>query len=418
MTVEREINLASVYRVVWDRGKRILMVTVATMIVAFLITLVMTKRYGATAEVEIKPSRIGERAMAHWVTPVEVYARYIEGDDTWQGLIDELDLDRKPFNIRKPKKLVDRVDISKYKETSVIQVYAEMETPEMAATLANTLAQRMIDKNLQFLAEEAETTAELLERSLSARLTKDASLEFAYLTAKKEYAIDVWQKHLENLISRWQTLISQQENLTISTLELAKRLSSLDEALTHQPEKFELKRTLSEDLVLLEAIRNANPDQTGADLANLSVTIESINQQHYALLSQKDLLQAQLDGDTAKLTLIESLIPQLKTEIDEIQDQIYVGQLEVTRLKAEYDRSYEIFGGIDKQYGWTPTTVFSERYDIAIINPAIAPPKDRIARPNRPAIVVLSGSLAFLLTLVYFLLRDLYGIARWRETAA
>jgi capsular polysaccharide biosynthesis protein len=414
MTVEREINLASVYHVVWERGKRILLVTFLLMGLSYVTTLFMTERYEAHAELEVKPSRIGENVMRGWITPFEVYGRYI-GDETLLNIMNDLGLRGEPFNIRKVDQFAARITVSRFRETSVLFVYTEMETPEMAARVANTLADHIIKKNLDLLAKEAHTSVNLIDQSLSARITDNASREVAYQEAQERYRIEIQQKYLDNLISRWQTRMSERENLIMSTRELATRLASLEEAVSHQPQKLELKRTLSEDLVLLEAIREAAPDQKGPDLANLSLIIESPNQEHYTLLSLKDQMRAQLEGDLAKLALTETLIPDLKREIDQVQGQIYMGQLEVARMKAEYDRSYEIFGGIDKEYGWTPITIFSERYDINIISPAV--PKDKVVTPNRPAIVVLSGSLAFLIALAYFLLRDLYGLAQRRDIA-
>ncbi len=410
MSLEREINLASVYRVIWERGKRILMVTFTVIVIAYITTLFMTKRYGAMAELEVKPSRVGERAMDHWITPMEVFERYIVGDDSLKIVLDNYNLDRNPFNIHRVNQLASRINVSRYRETTIIRIYAEMETPEMAATVANELARIGIEKNIDLLRDEVNTTADLLDDALSTRITDNASREDAYLKAQKEYTVEVIQKKLDNLFSRWQKLMSERENLVLSTKELETRVASLNEAVSHQPEKFELSRTLSEDLVLLEALRGTSSEAEGTDLANMSLTIESPNQEHYTLLSEKDRLEAQLHGDRVKLELTEALIPEVKQEIDELQNRLYEAQLEVARLKAEYDRSYEIFGGIDKEYGWASPTIFSERYDIALVNRAI--PKIRPVRPNRLAILSLSGSFAFLLTLAYFLLKDLYGIAQ------
>ncbi len=410
MSVDREINLASVYRVIWERGKRILFVTLLAMVVAYVTTLFMTKRYGAMAELEVKPSRVGERAMDHWITPIEVFERYIVGDDSLKTVIEEFALDGEPFNIGTVNQLASRINVSKYRETTMIRIYAEMETPEMAAKVANELAKIGIEKNINLLREEVQTTADLLDDALSDRIKDNASREQAYLKAQKAYMVEVIQKKLDNVFSRWQKLLSERENLVVSTKELETRVASLTDALSHQPEKLKLDRTLSEDLVLLETLRGASKKLEGMDLTNIALTIESPNQEHYTLLSEKDRLNAQLQGDRAKLDLIETMIPELKEEIDELQNRLYEAQLDVARMKAEYDRSYEIFGGIDKEHGWASPTVFSERYDIALVNQAI--PKERAVRPNRLAILLLSGSLAFLLALVYFLLKDLYGIAQ------
>jgi len=418
MSIEREIDLSSVYWVVWERGKRILTVTFVVMIVSFIATLFMTKRYGAMAEVEVRPSRVGERAMQYWVTPVEVYARYIEGDDTLKAIIDdpELGLSKKPYEISQVDQLASRISVSKYKETSVIRVYAEMETPEMAAKVANSLVQKGIAKNIAFLIEEASRTAQLLDETLADRMAANNSREQLYLRTQKEYEVEVLQKYLDNLYSQWQLRLSERENLIVSTQELAVRVAGLEKAVQNQPEKLVLARTLSEDAVLFEMVRSATPELKGSQLPNLSLTIESPNQEHYTLLAEKDRLNAQLVADQAKLAQIEKMLPDLEQKVREVQDQIYERQIEVARLKAEYDRSYEIFGGIDKELGWAFTTIFSERYEMIPITKALA--KDTVARPNRPAVVVLSGSMAFLAALAYFLLKDLYGIAQKKESAS
>jgi uncharacterized coiled-coil protein SlyX len=210
--------------------------------------------------------------------------------------------------------------------------------------------------------------------------------------------------------------LSERENLIVSTQELAVRVAGLEKAVQNQPEKLVLARTLSEDAVLFEMVRSATPELKGSQLPNLSLTIESPNQEHYTLLAEKDRLNAQLVADQAKLAQIEKMLPDLEQKVREVQDQIYERQIEVARLKAEYDRSYEIFGGIDKELGWAFTTIFSERYEMIPITKALA--KDTVARPNRPAVVVLSGSMAFLAALAYFLLKDLYGIAQKKESAS
>ncbi|HPA46636.1 MAG TPA: Wzz/FepE/Etk N-terminal domain-containing protein [bacterium] len=416
MNVEREIDLASVYRVVWERGKRILIVTFVVMVFSYLATLSMTKRYGAMAEVEVRPSHVGEHAMQNWPIPIEAQARYIEGDDTLKAVIDELKLAEEPFEIKKVDQLASRISVSKYKETSIIRVYAEMETSEMAAKVANKLAQKGIEKNLAFLVQEASRTAQLLDETLSARMIANASRETNYLLAQKQYELEKLQKYLDNLYSQWQLRMSERENLLISDRELTARVASLEEAIQHQPEKIYLTRALSEEAVLLEMIRSATPDVKGSRLPDLSLTIESPNPEHYALVAEKDRLEAQLKGDQAKLAQIEATLPGLENQVRETQNKFYDANMEVARLKAEYDRSYEIFGGIDKELGWAFTTIFSERYEMIQVNQALA--KDAVASPNRPAVVVLSGSLAFLMALAYFLLKDLYGIAQKKESVS
>nr|HPO08667.1 hypothetical protein [bacterium] len=237
-----------------------------------------------------------------------------------------------------------------------------------------------------------------------------------YLLAQKQYELEKLQKYLDNLYSQWQLRMSERENLLISDRELTARVASLEEAIQHQPEKIYLTRALSEEAVLLEMIRSATPDVKGSRLPDLSLTIESPNPEHYALVAEKDRLEAQLKGDQAKLAQIEATLPGLENQVRETQNKFYDANMEVARLKAEYDRSYEIFGGIDKELGWAFTTIFSERYEMIQVNQALA--KDAVASPNRPAVVVLSGSLAFLMALAYFLLKDLYGIAQKKESVS
>ena len=412
MSVEKEINLASIVEVMWNRAKGILLFTFATMVLAMLATLTMHNRYTATAKLLMNKSKLGEHTMQNPAIPMNTYLEMALDDKLLKTLLETYKLTEPPYNFKYRRDLLDRIEVESLENTSLLKIVVQLEDPQTAADVANAVAQDIIDKSTGLMHLEADLS--------SSRITEEVNRVSEIVEVKRQnYENVLIQNQLQLVRNELDTKISilAKERQEVANIESAiSQLESKEKIMSEVLSSSEFTKIIkTNNNVLRDPLIEATVrSETGAinieQLSKIMFENENLNMEYLAMKREYETLRADLAGQHSMLEDKKTRIITLERETSELQRKLSEMDLQEMVAKADFDRALEILGGIDKQEGWAGTSVVTERQDLFRVVDAIPP--DKKSYPQRTLMVGIVGSIAFLLSFMYYLLRDLYGLLK------
>ena len=416
-STDREINLGAVVQVIWDRSRKIFGFSLATAAVVLLASQLLPDRYGARCQLYLKPSDTGVRSMSREkLVSVETYEYFITGEPQLVRILDRFpELRDKPYRLKNAEQLAGRISVDRVGETPIIEIYVEFEeSPELSANICNELATQAVALNDRLSAKESEKTADMFRDVLAGRFGKTSELRQSYLDLQQSHQMQLLVAEMGRKQSTLLSRKAELANLEISQTELKERLRSLREKLSVTEPVIPLKRSLTEDSILLEAFRKNQKNVSAEDILRATITVEAENGAYYNLLNQINITASQLDGDLAKYNKISDEVPQFEEELKKLEEQRIQWEMEEEVARSKWLLSHEIQSGIDKEEGWAAATILSNRAVLQILHEAIA--DDEAESPQRVVMAGVAGTMAFLLVLAYFILRDLHHFVADRTT--
>ncbi|RJP21510.1 MAG: hypothetical protein C4527_23460 [Candidatus Omnitrophota bacterium] len=411
MAVVKEINLSAIFNVMWERGKRIFLFTFVVMIVGAICTLFIHNRYGATAILVMNKSKLGERIMAYPAHPIFSYPPLLLHNSVLQYLMEKYELDKSPYKFDYPEELGARLGVDIIMETSLMKIYVELENATTAANLVNELATKAIEYNQQIMENEKKASNFQLSVEVESVSSTVKTLSDQYLITMKKNLKPLVINELNTYNATIATLRQELETLKSSIVELENQVIAFEDifpATTAFDLIIPTQRFIFEDNVMLETYRKTHPDFDIKSMEGLTFTAESVNPGYLELQREYKKLKVDLVARKERSIYLDERIQTLVSESKEYQHKIFEMDMEEMLLKADLDRGLEIFSGIDKQERWASTTVTTERQDLYLVHPA-TPSKKKVF-PRRSLIVAVIGAIAFLLSFLYYLLIDLYGL--------
>ena len=398
--------------VVWQRGKMILFFTFVAMILAYLATLTTPNRYQAAATLFMNKSKIGARTMENPSIPMKTYHALFFGKKILKEIIDNNEfLKKRPYQIKRPADLSDRVLVYEVPDTPLLKILVDLEDPIVAANIANELAAKAIKINEKLIRFEKETNKKKLADELEFIQSKTDDYQDKYAHVLTKNLKPSLIAKLGNKTSILLTLEQQKETLDHSIIELEERESRFKDILSGTD--FNPIMTIQRKVAaspIMEAVVNSQlkGELDFSQLKDLSFSEETINPDYSMLYAEYKKLQVDLPSMIKKRDNYKARIKVIADEADTMQERLSEIELEEMIAKANFDRSLEILSGIDKQEGWAGMTVTSERQDLFLIDEAF--PDDKKVYPRRSLTAGLAGMIAFLLSFLYYLLADLYGL--------
>lgn len=408
--VEREINLSSVLVVIWERGKKIALFTFLCAVLGYVGTFLIPERFSSEATVFMNRSKIGERTMTDPPVSMQTYENFFSRQPMMKRVIEKYDLHKAPYNLKYPNDLKGRISVEREELISLLSVSVEMEDPEMAATVANELAAQAIDINQKVMQLEAESSTDKIEEAVLPIVEEMNANRQAYLQTLNKNTKQVLNSNFNSNISTLALFQQQKANLDVSIIELENRLAYFEDifSATDFNETIEVKRKVIYDPLVTETIRDKVRDMNVDELNDFSLREEHLNSAYIELNQEYQKLKVDLPAMKAKRDYLVGKIDDLEDKVKEQAKRINEMDVEEMVAKADFDRMLEVFSGIDKQIGWAPTTVISERQDLYLIEEAIPNPKK--VYPQRTLFAGLVGMIAFLVIFLYYLMADLYGL--------
>ncbi|MBZ0258802.1 hypothetical protein K8I31_22250 [bacterium] len=411
MSVDHEIQLSSILEVIWRRGRMMMLVSLICMALAAAFSYTIQNRYRAEVDLIMMKSKIGERSMMFPGFSMDTYTELIVPDAVLQQVIDKFNLDEAPFHLGKINALAGRIHIENEQGSARIQLSVELEDPEMAAKVANEIANLAITLNKDVISTEQNNSRDLIKQQISPIYDQAQQYLKTYREMIIENKLPLLQQKLDTNNTILATLRQQRDTLIHSLRELEirnKRFDDIFSATDAPKELLKLRRSIFEDSAMLEQLKKESPNLTPDEKFNFGYTEESGNVVYQILMTEYLKLKVDLPALKGKLESIESEIQRLESVVNEQQERFFRLNVEETEAKRYWDQSLEVLAGIEKNMDWAGTTVASERQDLKIAYPAIA--DHQKVYPRRSLIVLVSGLIALMLMFVYYLMKDLYGL--------
>lgn len=413
MIEQKEISLSAIFHVIWERGKRILIFTFVCAALSAIMTLFVKNRYESAAFLMMSPSKLGERIMERPVIPMRTYVTFMTNPTVLTEIIQKYNLKERPYKFRFPQDLYDRILVYYMDDTAMLVIRVQMEDAQMAADIANALADRGIKTVKKLIKDEqTESTGELKLQS-NGILNQVEGYKTTYLESLKRNMKPLHMQVLSNLMTMYANDVLQKETLDATIIELIEKKSWFESevfsATSDYKQKVQLRRALVTDPLLVEQIREQKGGPVNLDdLKNIVFFEETLDTYYNSLLMEYKSLLADIPSQTKKRDFLANRVEELKKEITKLQSDIFDMDVEELITKADLDRELEIYSGIYKEVGWAGATVASERQDLVVIDPAV--PVEKKVYPRRSLMVGLTGISAFLLAFLYYLIVDLYGL--------
>ncbi|MDP8246223.1 MAG: Wzz/FepE/Etk N-terminal domain-containing protein [Candidatus Hinthialibacter antarcticus] len=419
MSVEHEIQLASILEVIWRRGRMMAIISLVCMVLAAAFSYTIHNRYRAEVDLVVMNSKIGERAMMFPGMTMDTYSELFLADTVLQDVIDEFRLSEEPFGLKHINALAGRVAIRSNEKSSRIQLSVELEDPEFAALVANQLANRALQLNNEIIMEEKDNSRRFIQQELTPIQEQTMRYQIDYRDLLVKNKLPLLQNELDTNNTILATLRQQHDTLVHSIRELETRQEYFEKVFsaTDAPEKIlQVKRSIFSNNTVLNQLEEAKPNQSIEDLTGMGYIEETINGIYYQLRSEYIKLTIDLPAMKAKFESMKKEIARLEALVIEQQEQFFRLDVEETESKRYWSQALEVVAGIEKNFDWAGTTVASERQDLKVAYYAIPDPKK--VYPRRSLIVLATGMISFLLMFVYYLLKDLYGLVATERPSA
>ncbi len=306
---------------------------------------------------------------------IKTYVGQLENEALLRRVIDLLKLDKLIYS---PKTVADLIDVNAIPDTNLIEVSVKNNDPQLAATIANTLAEQFVE----FVGTENEK--QLV--SSSAFLTKQL--------AKKENelktAVDKLNKHRSqerNLVYLEQEVANKNQNLSTNQFQLLQveadyrqavaGKSTAEQKLSSIPEKIRLKRM--------------DP------ASGQSVEVEEINPAYSELSQLITVKTVEIAGLEAKKQGIQEAVDRLQTDLKSLQVELHRTrqiddqlQEEVSQIKQTRDVLADKLTQIQ-----IAKSMDLGRNSLQIVTPAFA--QDKPVSPKK----TLNMAIAFTLGLMF-----------------
>ncbi len=330
MEEEYEIDLRDYLEVLWKKKHIVIAVFLAAIFSSAIFSFFMLQnQYETTTSVLISPpisEMLGEKAGESTFFTPAIYEKLALSNDLLVEIIDRLDLKSADGSPLPPealrKQMEPKLEIFKDKKAPATQAKTVLLTmkvrgndPSQIRAIADAWAEIFIEKNAdlfasstaqsyEFIAARYEEVGEELKEKEQQRLellkanpTTTLESEIAALTA-------VYKNQLTQLQNKKATLAAQEEKLSALEKELSGRSTS---------------STLDESILLQIAIENKVYLSLEDYLADVRVSVKTLNASVAYLEGETTRLKREIDEKEAKLQEIKTTLQQLDRDIKTLE---------------------------------------------------------------------------------------------------
>jgi len=387
---DRDRRLMRRARALRRHWRRILQGAGACATTAMMVSLFLPKIYQATTYLLVSESKIGAGPRdAAWQLPalLPTFIPFVDNNALIDQSIHKFGLDRPPYNLT-----VDRfrrrnyLDVRIPKSTRLLEISIEFPDAQLAASLANDLAQGAVEYNDRMNAADTVATREFLRKQLDEARDHLAQATALHLKIQREAAIEDREKELSILLGERERLTTRLGQLRLDFAQDESKSKSLQQALGGQPQTFLLKKSVTADPML-----EREAEKLKLDDGPLSMTEESLN------VTRQDIQQSLVTAD-ANSAAEHAGIQAATERLQEVNRQVSQLLSTITTLRSQLDQAdrncsllYEAVKNTTREYQEASVTVSSKSQDMKQLAPAMVP--DRPIRPR----IVLNTILAFFL---------------------
>jgi succinoglycan biosynthesis transport protein ExoP len=363
-------------------------------LIALGVSLTLPKIYRATTDVLVSESKIGtgtENTLWQYAL-IRTYLPFVDSDSLLKKALRDLHLDGPPYHLtvyRFRKKGYLDVDIPKH--TRLIEIDVEFPDAQIAARLANYLAQQAVAFNDRLMAADTASTQLFLKTSLDQARDRLKQTAAERLKVKERAKIEDQEKELSILLAEKADLSAQLEQLFMAVSQNLARAKAFSVELKKEPEILNLQKSLVSDPFLQHAV-----DKIGkVEDPKLSVIEQTLSKSHEAFQTQYVAAVADARGEQAGLRAGRSRLAEINRSLDRVLSHLARSRNEIEMADRKYALAQQAYATASQDYLNASISVSSKSQDLKQLAPAPVP--EQPVRPKPILNSILAGILALVI---------------------
>jgi uncharacterized protein involved in exopolysaccharide biosynthesis len=283
---------------------------------------------------------------------IQTYKEQLKSPEILQNTIDELGLQEKEINVEGLSKMISLEIIN---DTNLIAIKVTYSDPEVAAAIANTLANRFTDFITDMSYDRTSKSSDFLKSQLEIEKAKldEASLELKQFLSQPR-GVDELKGEVSSMLSMINSYKTQTVQKEVELIKIDAGIEAVTKEISRTPEVLTTKKTLDNDSLLNQIV-----SETGSisivDTSQLIMESEEINENYQSLnmmLSDLNIHKAELEHE----------LNEIMVKIDENQSTLEASQQELA--EKNYEKTL-----INRKVGISNNTyaAFLQKYEESLI---------------------------------------------------
>jgi len=403
---DEEIDLMRYVLVLWRYR---LLITVGTLLLgvaAFVTGELTPPTYEAMARLIVSPPKTGATSEIAPAISVATFRALVENQSLCAKIVAEFGLNKEPHRVTPARFINDRVKVETLRDTNVVVVKVRLWDPELAAKVANRLAEAAEQLAQQLNQEETVSARDVIRAQLEQSQKRLSQAEQRLESFRRQAQLELLRKDVDALLGQRGALLA-----LLVDIQAEKARLSQAEALLKGKEKIEtLKRSIDTDPAAMEAARRSG-GESGSVLP-LQLRNEFVNPVYESLDQVIATSQTRLAGlEKQKSELVD--VRRLDADQQAKLTLLYERETELARLQIEYDLSKAVYVDVATRYEQARLQVAGRSAQLQVMDSALPPDRPispRVLRNTAAAIV-----LGFMLMMIGVLFYSAVGAAAARE---
>lgn len=418
--MEEEITFRELIEVLLKGKKTIAIFTAVAFVISVIISLIISPIYEARTTLLVNP--IGSRQSKEITDrndvldtisqypemTLETYKQQFLNSEVLQATIKELELkndDGEPMKIRS---LRDKVTISVIEDTNLIRVSVSDTSPELAASIANTLDEKFIDFITAMTRRKGMQAVEAITKQLEAEkkaLDEESKKKRDYLMSAKD--IEVLNQEIVTLRDQLTTykklLIDadkqiQSDLISLETLEKS-GVKSTNINIDEVKSKIQLVKgiqTTDNEIESNDSSSNIGSNHTLGPQIELNISNAS-NLEDTMLTAQRTQIETRLVQNVSEKEVLEQKVEEIQQRLSDLRATLATEEYKYNEVMRNYELAEQSFQAYQTKKNEAEQNAAADigKASIIVSSPAVVP--DIPSGPNKKlnvAIGIVLGLMA------------------------
>lgn len=410
---QKEIELVDYIKVIWKWKYLIILGTLASTVIAVLISLSLPKIYRATVTFLVTTSPVvrqsNEPLESRYDLLAETYKGIIKNKSSLLAAMEKFKLNNNSQNFSL-EILENLISVKTVPNSKLLHLDVELSNPQLASDLANFLAENAVSLNTKLSQGDTVEAQKFFKEEVK-------NIEQEYQVSEKEYLDFQKQARMADLRKRMETLLSMKSSLSQQLTDTEINLNGeeskekrLAEEVKGRSPKISLEKSINDDPAFQQLFSSVSSTQQ-KDLMKLKTNSEAINDAYGFMDQSLVSSRAQVDLLKSRMDTLKSSLARIEQELRTVQATLAQRGMEETKLNNRYQLASSVYQDFRRKLEEANISVFSKSQDLKILDPAIIP--SHPVKPKKTMIVMMtfliSGIGFFFLA---FLLEYLYKIIK------
>ena len=404
-----EIDLTKYVLGLWRYRLLVVLGTLLCGAAALVSVALAPRSYEATAKLMVSPPKTGAAGEVGSSVSMATFRSLIENQSLGGKIVEEFGLNKPPHGVTATELMTRIVAVEVVRDASVILVRVRLWDPELAAKVANRLAESAEQLARALSQEETVAARDIIGAQLDASKKRFDEAEARLESFKKVAQLELLRKDVDALLGQRGTLLA----LLVDIQTEKARLSQAEAQLATRDRLETLKRSIDTDPAAMEAMRKAGSEP--GSVLPLQLRNEFVNPVYESLdqvIATSRTRLAGLEKQRAELIDVRRLDRDQQAKLS----LLYQQETTLSRLQTEHEIAREVYVDVSKRYEQARLQVAGRSAQLQLMDRALPP--DRPISRHVVRSTVLASLTGLLLTAAAVLGLDAFRRAAGRGQAA